>query len=192
MKYFSRCIDWALDNHIARVVVSTLIIIGIIMVLVFWIFALIPLLLLLAALIIFIMLISKKKQSFDKRIVRCKNGHKLPENSAFEHYGAVFQGGICPVCGLLVQGIFLGNAWSEEEEKKITVPDFDSAEGKAALSECLDGILRGGERDAMIVFEKFRRKSEELPKKTEVIIAINGLDFSKFEKDGWVIARLPV
>ena len=35
--------------------------------------------------------------------------HGVPANWAYEHYAAVFQGGICPNCGKLNQGRFLGN-----------------------------------------------------------------------------------
>ena len=35
--------------------------------------------------------------------------HGVPADWAFESYGAIFQGGICPTCGKLNQGKFLGN-----------------------------------------------------------------------------------
>ena len=35
--------------------------------------------------------------------------HGVPADWAFEHYGAVFQGGICSICDKLNQGKFLGN-----------------------------------------------------------------------------------
>lgn len=46
---------------------------------------------------------------------RCLFGlHCVPKNRAFESYGAVFAGGICPRCGKLKQGKFLGNVWTTE------------------------------------------------------------------------------
>lgn len=123
--------------------------------------------------------------------LKCKKGHNLPANSAVESYGAVFEGGVCSICGELVQGKFLGNAWSGEEEKTVMVPDLDSVEGKAAISECFNKMLRGGKSNAMAALKDLNRKSEELPKKSGSITIMNGLDFSKFERDGWVITRLP-
>ncbi|MDA2936487.1 hypothetical protein MYX06_04685 [Patescibacteria group bacterium AH-259-L05] len=60
----------------------------------------------------------KNPRSF-KKCLRCLRGlHNLPSHWAFEFYGAVFVGGTCPVCGRLKQKKFLGNVWTEEEERE--------------------------------------------------------------------------
>ncbi len=48
--------------------------------------------------------------------------HGVPSDWAFDHYGAVYQGGICPICDKLNRGKFLGNLTGYmkffDEEKK--------------------------------------------------------------------------
>ncbi|MBI5420700.1 MAG: hypothetical protein HZA35_00060 [Parcubacteria group bacterium] len=47
--------------------------------------------------------------------VKCLIGiHCVPSNWCFETHGALFEGGVCPCCGALKQGKFLGNVWKEE------------------------------------------------------------------------------
>ncbi len=49
--------------------------------------------------------------------LRCLAGiHCVPQNWCFEECAAIFEGGICPRCGKLKQGKFLGNLWTEEVE----------------------------------------------------------------------------
>lgn len=51
------------------------------------------------------------------RVICVFLGHALPDKSAFESIGALFEGGICTRCGGLSQGKFLGNVWTSEKEE---------------------------------------------------------------------------
>lgn len=57
-----------------------------------------------------------------KRGVACFMGvHRVPKNSIFEAYGAIFKGGLCQKCGRLAQGKFLYNSWAGEVEGETSV-----------------------------------------------------------------------
>lgn len=48
---------------------------------------------------------------------KCRIGkHHVPKDWAFEEMAAIFAGGICPRCGQLKQGKFLGNVWTHEKK----------------------------------------------------------------------------
>ena len=68
----------------------------------------------------------KKIRSFVSRLRGSVCKHGVPSDWAFDHYGAVYQGGVCPTCGKLNQGRFLGNLTGHmefyDEKKKKFVP----------------------------------------------------------------------
>lgn len=117
-----------------------------------------------------------------------KEKHPIPKNWAFESGGAVFQGGICPDCGKLVQGKFLGNVWTKESETTIMVPDLNCPEGKELAEKCtLDIIKAGNNGDTLKILERFHEECERLPLKKEKIGLLEGYDLPKFQKKGWII-----
>lgn len=125
----------------------------------------------------------------------------LPKNWAFESRGAVFQGGIFPDCDQLVQGKFLGNAWTKEETVPTEEPNHDSPEGKEMVArhdqefkEAFDDVIIGGEKSIDELVAMTLRHAEEkqsLPKRPGHYIRLGGLDFSRFEEERWVVRRIP-
>lgn len=48
---------------------------------------------------------------------KCRIGkHHVSKDWAFEEMAAIFAGGVCPRCGKLKQGKFLGNVWTGSEK----------------------------------------------------------------------------
>ena len=83
--------------------------------------------------------------------------HCVPQNWCFEEYAAIFVGGICPQCGILKKGKFLGNIWIGEVQKggyiefsgsRVSLLTEQGYEFKGALSDLYKEYHRqkGGSR----------------------------------------------
>ncbi len=75
-----------------------------------------------------------QKDACVKKNFRCLIGlHNVPPNIAFEEHFAVFEGGICPKCGKLIQRKFIQNTWTEEvpTDWGIELRGFDTSIAKS-------------------------------------------------------------